>query len=265
MRAAGGSLSPPGGKHLPLATLPAGPVATGSDARLHALAFALPPVQTATATPSPGLSESLATLPAPVNPAGAIPAPELRALLAADVIATDTDALTVAAGDALAAGDTPFTTATVRGAPTTAAVALPATRAELPRFEQALGERLAWLVQEGRHDARIRLHPAELGSIDIRLNQDGDATRISLVSPHAAVRDALEQAVPRLRELLGHAGLDLSQVNVGSGDARSHSDFGRAPAPAGLGPDAGAFAAEPDLTIASVTLRLPQGLVDTFA
>ena len=117
----------------------------------------------------------------------------------------------------------------------------------------------------GRHDARIKLHPAELGSIDIRLSMDGDSTRISLVSPHAAVRDALEQAVPRLRELMGHAGLDLSHVNVGTGDARSQGDFARPTTASPASQDPFAPADTTEASAMTLALRIPQGLVDTFA
>jgi hypothetical protein len=156
-------------------------------------------------------------------------------------------------------------TSGTRGAQPTATLALPVYPAQQPAFERALGERLAWLVQEGPHDARIKLHPAELGSIDIRLSLDGDSTRISLASPHAVVRDALEQAVPRLRELLGSAGLDLSHVDVGTGDGRSHADFSRPTLPQPGGRERLARAEDVVASAGALALLLPQRLVDTFA
>lgn len=144
-------------------------------------------------------------------------------------------------------------------------VPLPATPAQQPAFDQAVGQRLMLMINSGGQDARLRVYPETLGSIDIRLKLDGEEARLTLVSPHASVRDALELAVPRLRELLTDAGVGLAQVDVGAGDPQTagESGFGRrAETPGSSAADPGsADAAEP----VPDTWPVPSGLVDTFA
>lgn len=266
----GGGFSPPSGNSLPPGTPP---TATGA-ARLDngwsssngraatIVAPSEPPSASSGIAPGDSLTPFLAT----ATQAAALPARWTQALLGAQRDDTSGDYLATESNDSVLAGDALLAMANgARATPAPPTLALPTNPAQQPAFEQALGERLAWLVQEGRHDARIKLHPAELGSIDIRLSLDGDSTRISLASPHAAVRDALEQAVPRLRELLGSAGLDLSQVNVGTGDARSHGEFGRSTSPSPSGREHFARGDDAEVIARTLAIRLPQGLVDTFA
>jgi flagellar hook-length control protein FliK len=226
--APGGRFSPPTGSPLPpgapVAAVAAGPADQGAKATLAGL-MGLENALPASGSPT-GAADGLSPTLASAANAGAMTTQWMRALQSSEHGTESGESLLTESADAVTPGDTPLApTSGARDTPQVTAVVWPTSAARQPAFEQALGERLVWLVQEGRHDARIKLHPAELGSIDIRLSLDGDSTRISLASPHAVVRDALEQAVPRLRELLSQSGLDLSQVNVGTGDARSHGDF----------------------------------------
>jgi flagellar hook-length control protein FliK len=43
---------------------------------------------------------------------------------------------------------------------------------------------------------------------------EGDKATLAFASQHAAVRDALESALPRLREMFAQNGLDIVDVNV---------------------------------------------------
>ncbi len=263
----GGRVSPPSGTPLPPGLpQPAGGTALADSNRAGVIAALTGSHAAMTSATPAGPPDALSPFLAAVANAGAMPAPWLRSLLAGDRSTPGSDPFLVESADAVMAGDTSLAPAigTRVGSPPTT-IALPTTAAQQPAFEQALGERLARLVQEGRHDARVKRHPAELGSIDIRLSVDGDSTRISLVSPNAAVRDALEHAVPRLRELLGSAGLDLTHVNVGTGDARSHGEFGRPASEPSTGHNPFVRPDEPEASAMTLAIRLPQGLVDTFA
>jgi len=109
-----------------------------------------------------------------------------------------------------------------------------------PRWQQELGERMTWLAQrgEGVQSAEIKLNPAHLGPLEVRVSVDRDQTSIQFVSQHAAVREAIEAAVPKLREMFGQHHLNLADVNVSQqflgGDPRQPAaspqfDFGRSP------------------------------------
>ncbi|MCT2388723.1 flagellar hook-length control protein FliK [Erwinia pyrifoliae] len=107
---------------------------------------------------------------------------------------------------------TPTTTSVV-SAPST-----PLLNAQLgsPEWQQALGQQILMFSRDGLQTAELRLHPQDLGSIQISLKLDNDQAQISLVSNHSQVRDALEAAIPQLRTSLAESGINLGQSNVSS-------------------------------------------------
>ena len=89
-----------------------------------------------------------------------------------------------------------------------------------PAWAQGLGERVQWLVQQNIQGAEIRLNPPELGLLEVKVHLNGDhAAQIHFSSPNGTVREALEAAIPRLREMFAETGLNLGDVNV------SHHSF----------------------------------------
>jgi flagellar hook-length control protein FliK len=106
------------------------------------------------------------------------------------------------------------------GASTNAAVVSPSTAAPIDTSRQnwpdALGSRVEWMLHQGLQEARIELHPRDMGSINvhIKLGNDGADVRFAATNPN--VRDALEASMPKLREMLAGSGLQLAQAQVGS-------------------------------------------------
>ena len=83
-----------------------------------------------------------------------------------------------------------------------------------PEWQQSLGERVQWLIGQQLQGARIRLNPAHLGPMEVRIQVQNDQASIQFMSAHGVVRDALEAAVPRLRDMLDANGIDLVDVDV---------------------------------------------------
>ncbi|WP_409523800.1 flagellar hook-length control protein FliK [Nitrincola sp. MINF-07-Sa-05] len=84
-----------------------------------------------------------------------------------------------------------------------------------PAWARALGERAIMMTQQGPRFAEIRLDPPELGALKIRVNLlPGDQVSLSFNSPNPAVRDALEQNMPRLKEMFAEQGLNLMDSSV---------------------------------------------------
>ncbi len=79
-----------------------------------------------------------------------------------------------------------------------------------------MGNQVVWMVRHDEQTARITLNPPELGPLQITVNVSGDQATASFASPHADVRQAITDALPRLREMLAGAGIDLGQTNVGA-------------------------------------------------
>ena len=83
-----------------------------------------------------------------------------------------------------------------------------------PNFQRQLNDHLLVMAGQGVHKAQLSLNPQELGPLDIRLAVNNDEVSVQLASTNAMVREALEQAMPRLKELFDNAGLKLVEQQV---------------------------------------------------
>jgi flagellar hook-length control protein FliK len=79
---------------------------------------------------------------------------------------------------------------------------------------ESIAGRLSLMVNQRISAARIHISPPELGPIEVRVNLNGDQASVQFVSHSAQVRDALEQSIPRLREMLEDAGFTLEDSDV---------------------------------------------------
>lgn len=85
-----------------------------------------------------------------------------------------------------------------------------------PEWRAELGDRIAWMVGRHAQVAELVLNPPSLGTIEVRLqmNLAGNEAGAQFFSNNPAVRDALESAFPRLKELLADAGIALGNTTV---------------------------------------------------
>jgi len=60
----------------------------------------------------------------------------------------------------------------------------------------------------------MRLDPAELGSVKVKVAMSSDSAQVSFVVQSHHARDALEAATPKLREMLAEKGIELGQSSV---------------------------------------------------
>ena len=90
-----------------------------------------------------------------------------------------------------------------------------------------LNQRVQYMLSQGMQKAEIRLDPAELGSMQIRLQMNQEqqvSVQIQVQNPQA--REALEQTMPRLREMLQQQGIELGQNQVSQQNQGSASQQG---------------------------------------
>lgn len=92
-----------------------------------------------------------------------------------------------------------------------------------PGWPDEMGQKLTWMTSNNRQQAELILNPPQLGRIEVTLTLDGPQASASFTSPHAAVREALENSMARLREVLADAGVTLGQTHVGSGPRHESS------------------------------------------
>lgn len=83
-------------------------------------------------------------------------------------------------------------------------------------WRDEVGQKLTWMVSNSRQQAELVLNPPQLGRIEVTLTLEGDRASASFATPHAAVREALENSMTRLREVLADAGVTLGQTHVGA-------------------------------------------------
>ncbi|MCB1845471.1 MAG: flagellar hook-length control protein FliK, partial [Halioglobus sp.] len=143
--------------------------------------------------------------------------------------------------------------------PGIAAINVPVTDA---RWGEALADRVMWTAGQKLDSAEIRLNPAELGPVRIKIKIDDKQAQVTFSAHHAVTREAIEQALPRLRELFSGEGLNLANADVngeGVQHEREHSGSNDSSGRDGLLSDA-----EPDDQLPLPPLRLSNGLVDTF-
>lgn len=80
----------------------------------------------------------------------------------------------------------------------------------------AVGEKMVWMANQNHQVAELHLNPPNLGPLEVRLTISNDQASALFVSQHSAVRDAIETALPRLREMLADNGIMLGNASVGS-------------------------------------------------
>lgn len=99
---------------------------------------------------------------------------------------------------------------------------------------QAISERVLLMTAGNMQVAEIRLDPPELGTLHVRLQLHQDQASLSFSSPHAHVRDALEQQMPRLRDMLAEQGLNLENSSVADDSQRRDRSAPESGSAAGL-------------------------------
>ncbi|MDH3638086.1 MAG: flagellar hook-length control protein FliK, partial [Gammaproteobacteria bacterium] len=91
-------------------------------------------------------------------------------------------------------------------------------------FATDLGNRVLLMVRHNMQSAEIRLNPPHLGPLEIQVSVADGETKVFFTSPHAVVREALEMAIPRLRDGLGDLGLTLANTQILDHSLSHHQD-----------------------------------------
>jgi flagellar hook-length control protein FliK len=100
-------------------------------------------------------------------------------------------------------------------------------------FVPRLSGELAVLARDGVQEARINVHPVELGPISVQIALDGTAAQVHLAVDNAQTRELLEQAMPSLAAALRETGLTLTGGGVFQQARQNAQDGGREGTPAG--------------------------------
>jgi flagellar hook-length control protein FliK len=133
------------------------------------------------------------------------------------------------------------------------------------KWSDEFSQKITWLASSN-HDqtAELHLNPPHLGPLDVVIKVSGDQATALFTSPHAAVREAVEQAMPRLRDMLADNGIMLGNTTVSDQAPRDQSQTNtqRSPASTGNIPDTPAVS---NSTVRVSPISRHNGIVDTFA
>jgi flagellar hook-length control protein FliK len=129
-------------------------------------------------------------------------------------------------------------------------------------FNDEVGGKITWMANQGVQSASLQVSPEHLGPVEVRISVENGSASVAFNANHADTRAALEQALPRLREMFATQGLTLSDASVSQQSPRGQA---QKQAVAAIGA-VGASSSDEDSTssIAAVSSARP-GLVDIYA
>jgi len=128
-----------------------------------------------------------------------------------------------------------------------------------PGAAQQLKDRVMVQIQQKLQTAEVQLHPEELGSIQIKMNLQQDQLSVQFVVQQQAAKEALEQQMPKLRDLLEQQGIALTEGQVEQRQSGAQQDQRQARSGPSGSDDA-------DLaTVQTVQVRVSDRMVDFYA
>lgn len=134
-----------------------------------------------------------------------------------------------------------------------------------PGWGEAVVDKLMWMSARQLGSAEIQLDPPELGPLQLRVSTQHEQTSVTFSSHHPAVRDALDAALPRLRDMLESQGLQLVDVDVSGQDLPGRQQAASDSAGSLGGVPGGDEDAVASLSAELLAPALRRGLVDEYA
>ena len=148
-------------------------------------------------------------------------------------------------------------------------------RVGTPAWDNQVGQKIVWMVAGKEQSASLTLNPPDMGPMQVVLSVTNDHATVTFSAATPEVRQALEDAMPKLREMMSESGIALGNASVNDGSAQQQQQArddaggrsGRANMPGTVENTASGSAAEAEAKAAARPTRVGElpGLVDTFA
>ncbi len=135
-------------------------------------------------------------------------------------------------------------------------------------WNQAVGNKIVWMVGNAEQSASLTLNPPGLGPLQVIIKMQNDQANTTFISAHQEVRQALEAALPTLRNMMHDAGISLGQtsINMGNPQQQNFQEAGhQQTAKPAADPANAAMTGLSSAPAPAYTGRVSHGLVDTFA
>lgn len=83
-----------------------------------------------------------------------------------------------------------------------------------PRFAEGFNQQVVVLAQHGVQQAQLSLTPPDLGPVDVRITVAHDEASVQIAAPSGVAREAIQEALPKLKEMMEQSGVRLNDANV---------------------------------------------------
>ncbi|WLI87986.1 flagellar hook-length control protein FliK [Massilia sp. R2A-15] len=143
-----------------------------------------------------------------------------------------------------------------------------AARVGTPGWDNQVGQKIIWMVAGKEQSATLTLNPPDMGPMQVVLNVHNDQASVTFSAAQPEVRQALENAMPKLREMMSESGIALGNASVDAGTPEQRqAQQGEQPRGHGAGGRFGNAGAIETPVLAPRAARSGggAGLVDTFA
>lgn len=88
-----------------------------------------------------------------------------------------------------------------------------------------LGNKLTMLATKDTQSATLYMTPADLGPVQVRIDMHQNQASVWFTAEHADTRSALEQSLPRLREMFTAQGMSLTDAGVFGDRSRQQAGY----------------------------------------
>jgi hypothetical protein len=132
-------------------------------------------------------------------------------------------------------------------------------------------QKIIWIGNQNNQSAELHLNPPDLGPLNVVIKLTDNQLTAQFTSPHSVVRDAVESALPKLREILAENNIMLGNATVSDQAPRDQSGQGYMNQGAGsaMQRDTSYNSTESNASLPTTTQSLPvrrhNGMLDTFA
>jgi len=147
------------------------------------------------------------------------------------------------------------------------------------QWENQVGQKVVYMVGSEEQTASLTLNPPDLGPLQVVLSVSNDQASVTFSSNQEEVRQALENALPRLREMMSESGIALGNASVNAGmpdgrqaqdpsaqpDRGSGRDSSRNAGRSSNGSDGAGGIADTARPVTRTAILGDRGMVDTFA
>ena len=133
------------------------------------------------------------------------------------------------------------------------------------QWADSIGARLTMMATRGEQHGALRLSPEHLGPVEVQIRMQDDKASVWFGAQHADTRAALQDALPRLRELFAAQGLQLGDAGVSREPPRQDAAPSRPSAAGSDGAGGRPVIEERNIALPASVIDRHAGLLDTYA